>query len=81
MESKRCGRMEILARDEENKLARCSCGSLHLALPHATLHFTESQLLALSRLVNAGIAAMGRQSTVHSLEFGAGRSADRGPLQ
>ena len=81
MESKRCGRMEILARDGENKLARCSCGSLHLALPYATLHFTESQLLALSRLVNSGLAAMGPESTVHSLELSAGRSADRGPLQ
>ena len=73
--------MEILARDEENKLARCSCGSLHLALPYATLHFTEAQLHALSRLVKAGLEAIGRQGTVHPSDFSADSTADRGPLQ
>ncbi|MCH2187856.1 hypothetical protein MK280_18530 [Myxococcota bacterium] len=81
MEKNRCGRMEILARDEENKLARCSCGSLHLALPYATLHFTESQLLALSRLVNAGLEAIRTQTSLPSSEFTSGSAAGRGPLQ
>ena len=81
MDSNRCGRMEILARDGENKHARCSCGSLHLALPYATLHFTESQLIALSRLVNAGLEAIHRQASASSSEFSPATSADRGPLQ
>ena len=81
MEKNRCGRMEILARDFETKLARCSCGSLHLAFPYATLHFTEEQLIALSRLLAAGLEAIesGHPQSHSDLESPA--AAGRGPLQ
>ena len=73
--------MEILARDDETKLARCSCGSLHLAFPYATLHFTEAQLLSLSRLVHAGLEIIHSQRGLSLSDPDASNPVDRGPLQ
>ena len=57
MES-RCQSMKLLAKVKNTKIVRCSCGSIHLALPHATLHFDESGLRDLQVLVEDGMAAL-----------------------
>lgn len=54
----RCSSMRLLAKVKSTKLVRCSCGSIHLALPHATLHFDESGLRDLETLVTEGVAAV-----------------------
>ena len=57
MES-RCQSMKLLAKVKNSKLVRCSCGSIHLALPHATLHFDEPGLRDVQALITEGVAAL-----------------------
>ncbi len=53
-----CRSMKLLAKVKNSKLVRCSCGSIHLALPHATLHFDERGLRDLQALIAEGVDAL-----------------------